>query len=100
MKDPVTDKNVEQFERVITWLKPFVVTADKPEDVHVGGTIDLRYCDSKSCRTFFQPSARLVSAAGTDDAPAPDAEGGDAFTKEVTPATFGGQARPCGSNSC
>jgi suppressor for copper-sensitivity B len=95
VKDPVTDKNVEQFERVITWLKPYVVTADNPEAVHVGGTIDLKYCDSKSCRTFSQPiRARLVSAAGADEGVAPDAEGGAAFTKEVTPSTFGGQAGP------
>ena len=95
VKDPVTGKNVEQFERVITWLKPYIVTADTPEAVHVGGTIDLRYCDSKSCRTFSQPiRARLVNAAGADDGPPPDTEGGDAFTKEVTPATFGGQAAP------
>jgi suppressor for copper-sensitivity B len=95
VKDPVTGKNVEQFERVITWLKPYVVTADKPEAVRVAGTVDLRYCDSKSCRTFSQPiRARLVSAADADEAPPPDTEGGDAFTKEVTPATFGGQAAP------
>jgi suppressor for copper-sensitivity B len=95
LKDPVTGKNVEQFERVITWLKPYVVTAEKPEDVRVAGTIDLRYCDSRSCRTFSQPiRARLVSAAGADDAPAPDAEGGGAYSKDVTPANFGGQAAP------
>jgi suppressor for copper-sensitivity B len=93
VKDPVTDKNVEQFERVITWLKPYVVTADKPEDVHVGGTIDLKYCDSKSCRTFSQPiRARLVSAAGADETAAPEA--GDAYSKDVTPTNFGGQAAP------
>lgn len=94
--DPATGQPVEKFERVVTWLRPYVVTAKTPNSVRIGGTIDLKYCNSMGCRVFSQPiHARLVADAAGDDVPkeaAADSAGG--FTKSVTPSGFGGQSSP------
>jgi thiol:disulfide interchange protein len=94
--DPSSGKAIEKFERVVTWLRPYVVTADNPDSVHVGGTISLKYCNSQLCQAFNQPiHAQLVAVASNDE---PKADGGNdksnAFTKSVTPRSFGGQSSP------
>jgi thiol:disulfide interchange protein len=88
--DPTTGKAVEKFERVVTWLRPYLVTAEKPESVRIGGTIDFKYCNPTGCRAYSQPiRARLISDGASDETPAATA---DAFRKVVTPPGFGGQS--------
>src|SRR5262249_7573672 len=88
----------EKFERVVTWLRPYQVTAENPDAVHIGGTISLKYCNPQMCQAFTQPiSARLVAVAAVaaDDNKSEEGGGGsDGFTKSVTPRGFGGQSSP------
>jgi suppressor for copper-sensitivity B len=96
LTDPVSGNPIEKFERVVTWLCPYVMTADNPEAVQIAGTISLKYCDSKSCQAFTHPiRARLVADASGDDSKA-DAgnDKSDSFTKTVAPRGFGGRPGP------
>jgi suppressor for copper-sensitivity B len=95
LMDPTTGKPFEKFERVVTWLRPYVVKTEKPESVRVSGTIDFKYCNSSNCRTFSQPiRARLVSDGSIEETSTAAAEAADGFSKVVTPANFGGQPAP------
>ncbi len=89
--DETTGKPVEKFEHGVTWLRQYKVTADRPEDVHVTGLVDLRYCNSKGCRIFLQKfDVRLVkSAAGPDEAAAAPASN---LSQVEIPKSFGGQS--------
>lgn len=93
----VTDpsgKPVEEFERVVTWLRPYVVTAENPDAVHVGGTISLKYCNAEMCQPFTQPiRAQLVADTSAEQGKSDESKS-DAFTKTVNPRGFGGQASP------
>ena len=91
--DVTSGKPIEKFERVVTWLRPYVVTAEQPKNVHVGGTIDLKYCNPTGCRAFTQPiRARLVNDGSIDETST--GEAADSFSKVVTPVSFGGQPSP------
>jgi suppressor for copper-sensitivity B len=95
--DPSTGKPVEKFARFVTWLRPYVVTAENLESVRIGGTIDLKFCNSMSCRPFTQPfRARLVNNGSPEqnEASTAAADSADTFSKIVTPAGFGGQSSP------
>ena len=86
--DETTGKPVEKFEHGVTWLRQYKMTAERPEDVHVAGMVDLRYCNSKGCRIFTQKFAvgLVKSAALSDDSPASN------LSQVVTPKSFGGQS--------
>jgi len=89
--DETTGKPVEKFEHGVTWLRQYKMTAERPEDVHVAGLIDLRYCNSKGCRIFTQKfTAGLVrnTAASGDAAGVPASN----LSQVVTPKSFGGQS--------
>ena len=67
--------------------------AEKPESVRIGGTIDLKYCNSTGCRAFSQPiRARLVSDGSIEETSTAAPETADGFSKVVTPPSFGGQS--------
>jgi suppressor for copper-sensitivity B len=86
--DETTGKPVEKFEHGVTWLRQYKMTAERPEDVHVAGMVDLRYCNAKGCRIFTQKFALglVKNAAVADDAPASN------LSQVVTPKSFGGQS--------
>ena len=87
--DMTTGKPVEKFERVVTWLRSYVVTAEQPKNVHLSGTIDLKYCNPTGCRAFSEPiRARLVNDGSIDETST--AAAADSFSKVVTPPSFGG----------
>jgi len=91
--DVTTGKPIEKFERVVTWLRPYVVTAEQPKNVRVSGTIDLKYCNPTGCRAFSEPiRARLVNDGPIDETSSAEAAG--SFSKVVTPPSFGGQSAP------
>jgi thiol:disulfide interchange protein len=94
--DPSTGESYEKFERVVTWLRPYVMTAENPDAVHVGGTIKLKYCDLRMCQALTQPiRARLVADASSDEAKSEkENDKGDSFTQTVTPRGFGGRPGP------
>jgi suppressor for copper-sensitivity B len=94
VKDESTEKPVEKFEHGVTWLRQYKMTAERPEDVHVNGLLDLRYCNSKGCRIFSQKfDARLVKnvaiADGSATGPTRPASN---LSETVTPTSFGGQS--------
>jgi thiol:disulfide interchange protein len=86
--DETTGKPVEKFEHGVTWLRQYKMTAERPEDVHVAGMVDLRYCNSKGCRIFNQKFATGLVAvdAGASATPASN------LSQVVTPTSFGGQS--------
>ena len=95
IKDPVTGKTVEKFERVVTWLRPYVMTAPKAESVRVRGTIEFKYCNRGSCRAFSQPiRAQLINDSPTDDGNAEKANPADGFTQVIAPTAVGGRLAP------
>jgi suppressor for copper-sensitivity B len=91
VKDESTEKPVEKFEHGVTWLRQYKMTAERPEEVHVNGLLDLRYCSSKGCRIFSQKfDARLVKTvtAGIEAASVPEST----LSQVVIPKSFGGQS--------
>ncbi len=89
-KDESTEKPVEKFEHGVTWLRQYKMTAERPEDVHVNGLLDLRYCSSKGCRIFSQKfDVGLVKSAtgGLATAAVPEST----LSQVVIPKSFGGQ---------
>ncbi|HEV3303219.1 MAG TPA: protein-disulfide reductase DsbD domain-containing protein, partial [Planctomycetaceae bacterium] len=86
--DETTGKPVEKFEHGVTWLHQYKITAERPEDVHVAGMVDLRYCNSKGCRIFNQKFATGLVAvdAGASATPASN------LSQVVTPTSFGGKS--------
>jgi suppressor for copper-sensitivity B len=88
--DESTEKPVEKFEHGVTWLRQYKMTAERPEDVHVNGLLDLRYCNSKGCRIFSKKfDARLVKSAtaGVETAAVPEST----LSQVVIPKSIGGQ---------
>ncbi len=89
--DEATGKPIEKFEHGVTWLRQYKMTAERPEDVHVNGLLDLRYCSSKGCRIFSQKfDVRLVKSAtgGIETAAVPEST----LSQVVIPKAFGGQS--------
>jgi suppressor for copper-sensitivity B len=88
--DETTGKPVEKFEHGVTWLRQYKMTADRPEDVHVSGMVDLRYCNSKGCRIFTQKFATgLVKGdSGSDDSTAGPVSN---LSQVEVPKSLGGQ---------
>jgi len=89
--DETTGKPVEKFEHGVTWLRQYKMTAERPEDVHVAGMVDLRYCNSKGCRIFTQKFADSLvkGASGTDDSAAGPASN---LSQVEAPKSFGGKS--------
>jgi thiol:disulfide interchange protein len=88
--DESTEKPVEKFEHGVTWLRQYKMTAERPEDVHVNGLLDLRYCNPKGCRIFSKKfDARLVKSvtAGVETAAVPEST----LSQVVIPKSIGGQ---------
>jgi suppressor for copper-sensitivity B len=91
MTDETTGKPVEKFEHGVTWLRQYRMTAERPEDVHVAGTVDLRYCNSKGCRIFNQKIAASL-AKGASGSDVTEAAAASNLSQLETPTSFGGQS--------
>jgi suppressor for copper-sensitivity B len=88
--DETTGKPLEKFEHGVTWLRQYKMTAARPEDVHVTGLLDLRYCNPRGCRIFTQKiSARLVRNGAADEVAAVPASN---LSQVETPKSVGGQS--------
>jgi suppressor for copper-sensitivity B len=89
LTDETTGKPVEKFESGVTWLRQYKITAERPEEVHVNGSIDLRYCNSKGCRIFTQKFEVRLAKSATSVAPTTPASN---LSQVSIPKSFGGQS--------
>lgn len=66
-KDESTGKPIEEFPGGVTWLRQFVVTAEKPEDVQVTGKLEFKYCNDGGCRAYSDAIRAALGNHPNDD---------------------------------